>query len=68
MHEHAEVCDPVLQALVAQIRSLARRGSEQSNPGTRQRLYAERLRLARVPAAGNGAPVVPPSTPSWPPG
>ncbi len=59
VHEHPDVCDQLLQALVAQIRTLANRANEQSNLVTRQRLYAELLRLARMPAGG-GAPVVSP--------
>ena len=60
VHEYPDVCDQLLQALVAQIRTLANRANEQSSLGARQRLYAELLRLARVPAAGRGHPTVSP--------
>ncbi len=59
VHEYPDVCDQVLQALVAQVRTLANRANEHSNLGVRQRLYAELLRLARTPA-GSGFPVVSP--------
>jgi len=63
VHEHPNACDPLLQTLVGQIRALSNRVNEQSNPGVRQRLYAELLRLARAPGNGDGRPVVsPPST------
>ncbi len=60
VHEHPDVCDQLLQTLVAQIRTLANRANEQSNLGVRQRLYAELLRLARAPVGGNGHLVVSP--------
>ncbi len=60
VHEHPDVCDQLLQALVAQIRMLANRANEQSSLGTSQRLYAELLRLARVPAGSSGTLVVSP--------
>jgi CRP-like cAMP-binding protein len=60
IHEHPEVCDGVLLALVGQIRALANRANEQSSLDSRRRLYAELLRLARVPAGGGKALVVSP--------
>ena len=60
VHEHPDVCDQLLQALVAQIRTLANRANEQSSLSTSQRLYAELLRLARMPAGSGGTPVVSP--------
>ena len=60
VHEHPDVCDQLLQTLVAQVRMLANRANEQSNLGVRQRLYAELLRLARAPTGGDGHPVVSP--------
>lgn len=59
VHEHPDVCDQVLQTLVAEIRSLSNRVNEQSNLGVRQRLYAELLRLARA-SNSDGPPVVSP--------
>lgn len=60
VHEHPDVCDQLLQALIAQIRTLANRTNEQATLGTRQRLYAELLRLARVPAGEHGRLVLSP--------
>ena len=60
VHEHPDVCDRLLQALVAQIRALANRANEQSSLGASQRLYAELMRLARVPAENGGRLVVSP--------
>ena len=60
VHEHPDVCDQLLRALVAQIRTLANRADEQSNLGVRERLYAELLRLARAPASGEGRLIVSP--------
>ena len=62
IHEHPDVCDQVLQTLVAQIRALANRANEHSNLGVRHRLYAELLRLARAPAGGGHPVVSPPPT------
>ena len=63
VHEHPDVCDQLLQTLVAQVRMLANRANEQSNLDARQRLYAELLRLARVPAGSDGhLAVSPPPT------
>ncbi len=62
VHEHPDVCDQLLQALVAQIRVLANRANEHSTLGVRQRLYAELLRLARTPAGGGHPVVSPPPT------
>ena len=59
VHEHSDVCDQLLQTLVAEIRTLSNRVHEQSNLGVRQRLYAELLRLARMPKR-DGHPVVSP--------
>ena len=60
VHEHPDVCDQLLLALVGQIRTLANRANEQSNLGVRGRLYAELLRLARAPAGGASRLVVSP--------
>lgn len=60
VHEHPDVCDQLLQTLVAQVRMLANRANEQSSLGARQRLYAELLRLARMPVGSGGHPVVSP--------
>ena len=60
VHEYPDVCDQVLQALVAQVRTLANRANEQSNLSVNQRLYAELLRLARPSAGSDGCPVVSP--------
>ena len=62
VHEHPDVCDLLLQTLVAQVRMLANRANEQSNLGVRQRLYAELLRLARKPMGGGHPVVSPPPT------
>ena len=62
VHEHPDVCDQVLQVLVAQVRMLANRANEHSNLGVRQRLYAELLRLGRAPAGGGHPVVSPPPT------
>ncbi len=62
VHEHADVCDQLLQTLVAQIRMLANRANEHSNLGVRQRLYTELLRLARMPINGGHPVVSPPPT------
>lgn len=62
VHEHADVCDQLLQTLVAQVRTLANRANEQSNLGVRQRLHAELLRLARKPINGGPPVVSPPPT------
>jgi CRP/FNR family cyclic AMP-dependent transcriptional regulator len=61
VHEHEDVCDQLLQTLVAQIRTLANRADEQTNLGARQRLHAELLRLARPSGEGPGSsPVISP--------
>ena len=60
VREHPDVCDRLLQALVAQIRTLANRADEHSGLNVRQRLYAELLRLARVPVGGDRRPAVSP--------
>ncbi len=60
VHEHPDVCDQLLQALVARVRVLANRANEHSSLGVRQRLYAELLRLARAPSGGDGHPIVSP--------
>ena len=60
VHAHPDVCDQLLHALAAQIRTLANRANEQATLGVRQRLYAELLRLARLTAGGGGHPVVSP--------
>lgn len=62
VHEHPDVCDQLLQTLVAQIRMLANRANEYSNLGVRQRLYAELLRLGRMPISGGHPVVSPPPT------
>ncbi len=60
VYEHPDVCNQVLQALVARIRMLANRANEYSNLNVRQRLYAELLRLARVSVGGDPRFVVSP--------
>jgi CRP/FNR family transcriptional regulator, cyclic AMP receptor protein len=64
VHEHPDVCDQLLLTLVTQIRALSNRANEHSTLGARQRLYAELLRLARVPAGADGGRLVvsPPPT------
>ncbi len=69
VHDHPDVCDQLLQVLVAQVRTLANRANEHSTLGVRQRLYAELLRLARTPAGGGHPSCRPrPPTPSLPQG
>ncbi len=60
VHEHPDVCDQLLQALVIRVRTLTNRVNEHSNLGVRQRLYAELLRLARPPLGSGGYPAVSP--------
>lgn len=60
LHGNADVCDQVPQMLVGQIRTLPNRANKHFRLGVRHRLYAELLRLAPAPAAGNGQAVVSP--------
>ncbi len=57
VHEHPDVCDQVLAALVAQVRTLANRANEASCLTVKHRIYAELLRLSRPGISG---PVVSP--------
>ena len=62
VHKYADVCDQLLQTLVAENRRLSNRVNEQSNLGVRQRLYAELLRLARKSIDGGHPVLSPPPT------
>lgn len=60
IYEHPDVCRQLLEALVFRIRTLANRANEHSTLNVRQRLYAELLRLARMPVGTDGRPIVSP--------
>jgi CRP-like cAMP-binding protein len=56
IHAHPDVCDQVMLALVARIRTLAQRLNEQSGLTMKHRLLAELLRLSRVPISQGDMP------------
>lgn len=60
IHAHADLCDQLLKLLASQIRSLATRLNEFSTLSVKQRIYAELLRLARPPRAGETSAVISP--------
>ena len=61
IHEHAELREKVLKGLVADLRAINLRASEQVNFSVRQRLCAELLRLSRVTGEGRVVASPPPT-------
>jgi CRP/FNR family transcriptional regulator, cyclic AMP receptor protein len=52
IHGHPDVCDQILATLVAKVRTLDNRTTEQAHFDVRERLCAELLRLSRTTADG----------------
>lgn len=60
IHTHPEVCDQILAALIGQVRMLANRVNESNGLSTKQRLWAELLRLSFPSRTPPGLPVISP--------